>query len=1056
MGKIRGTHSSPGIYTKITDIEYAAKTLGITTAGLVGETLQGPAFEPIMVKDFNEFQSVFGGTSAEKFKGSQYPKYELPYIAKSYLTKSDQLYVCRVLGLSGYNAGPAFVITASKSEGDADERQYVIAVLRSRGGYNETGNFDPCKEDAKYDTIQFRCQNAEIKPYNKVSLKGGCTPSSTPTQNQNVLINSMNFGQFTIVTNPGTLNEHSYSVSLNANDKDYIYKVLGSTPTEGNADLFVEELYDFHLEYLINNDKVDKIDLGVLPSFGDKETKVIGDPVSDILTKPSSELTKRMVGKTFLNIYSACTKDSKKQTFNEKGEALGYVTPNDKDQITSDTETALEAGYVYKVKEVKLVDDQGRETKVYKYVQHTDESKNPICLNNTFENTTAPGSYIDLIKVLSEDVFYCKESNADYCEKSGVSVIPFLTPADYHEQFRSATTPWFVSQATTSIQTLTGSTEEKYATTININRLFRFHTISDGNNANTMFKVSIANILPDAGTFDVLIRDYYDSDAAPVILESYKNVTLTKGDSKYIGLKIGTLDGEFSLKSKYVMIEFNDKIEDMDGMVPCGFLGYPIRNYPGLVAPSIVYNTTYDNNIRDKKQYFGMSDITGVDFDVINYKGKTAYLYETEYTTKAFHLDSYMNVDLIDKKYDVKYTIDNSGEPFEMEWDTVNPNEVTEENLSPTIGTELEMKGTIYENVKLRKFTCYPYGGFDGWDIYRDSRTTGDEFKANKYKGRITKEINSTFSTVSDDPILNLNGRSITSDYYAFLAGTRQFEDPERYVINLFATPGIDYVNDKELSTEILEMIEEKRMDSLYIMTTPDKPKGASDSVEEMFTPEDAVYNLEDSNIDSYYATTYYPWVKYFDKDNNVYINLPATKDAIRNMADVDNKKYPWYAPAGIERGNVECKKMHFFAKLEDEDTLYDGRINPLKTYSRDGVKIWGNKTMYTADTPMDRINVVRLMLYMRKLIIESTRGLIFEPNDITLKAEFESIVNPILSQIKKDRGITDFRLVVSQTPEQMDAHELSATLYVKPTPTLEYIEINFVVTPQGVSFDSL
>jgi phage tail sheath protein FI len=111
---------------------------------------------------------------------------------------------------------------------------------------------------------------------------------------------------------------------------------------------------------------------------------------------------------------------------------------------------------------------------------------------------------------------------------------------------------------------------------------------------------------------------------------------------------------------------------------------------------------------------------------------------------------------------------------------------------------------------------------------------------------------------------------------------------------------------------------------------------------------------------------------------------------------------------------------------------------------------------MYTGDTPMNRVNVVRLMLYMRKLIIESTRGLIFEPNDTTLKAEFESIVNPILAQIKKDRGITDFRLNVSQTPEQMDAHELSATLYVKPTPTLEYIEINFVVTPQGVSFDSL
>ena len=1035
MGKIRGTHSSPGIYTQITDIEYAAKTLGITTAGLVGETLQGPAFEPIMVKDFNEFQSAFGGTSAEKFKGSQYPKYELPYIAKSYLTKSDQLYVCRVLGLSGYNAGPAFVITANKSEyndttyvGPGDDK-YVIAVLRSRGGYNEMGNIDPCKEEPKYDTLQFRCSKVEIRPYNKVSLKGGCEPDVTPEANEKIDINGMNFGQFTIVTYREGSEEplHEYSVSLNASDKDYIYKVLGSNPTEGTADVFVEELYDFHLEYLINNDLVDQITIEEVKSFGDEETKVIAEPVTDLLKKPSSKLTRRDVGKTYL-AYTTVT---------DNGEQLGFVIIDGDNKIVGDTETSVVSGQIYKVKEV-LGGTEGK-TKLYKYVKEEGD-----ILANDIE-----GDSVDVVKVLSDDVYYAIDSEDN--------VIPYLTPADYHEQFRCATTPWFVSQATTSVKCATsGNTCDEYDVTINLNKLFRFHTISDGNNANSMFKVSIANIMPEAGTFDVLIRDYYDSDAAPIVLESYKNVTLSKGDARYIGLKIGTLDGEFALKSKYVMIEINNEIEYLDGMVPCGFLGYPVRNYPELIAPSIVYNTNYDNNIREKKQYFGMSDITGVDFDVLNYKGKTAYYYETKYTTKAFHLDSYVNIHLMDDKYKVKYTIDNSGEPFEMEWDTVSANDVTDEGLSPTIGTEVEMKGTIFENVKLRKFTCYPYGGFDGWDIYRDSRTTGDEFKANKYKGRITNDINSTFSKLSDNVTLNLSGRAISSDYYAFLAGAKQFEDPERHVINLFATPGIDYVNDKELSNEILEMIEEKRLDSLYIMTTPDKPKGASDSVEEMFTPDDAVSNLEDSDIDSYYATTYYPWVKYFDKDNNVYINLPATKDALRNMADVDNKKYPWYAPAGIERGNVECKKMHFFAKLEDEDTLYDGRINPLKTYSRDGVKIWGNKTMYTADTPMDRINVVRLMLYMRKLIIESTRGLIFEPNDITLKAEFESIVNPILAQIKSDRGITDFRLVVSQTPEQMDAHELSATLYVKPTPTLEYIEINFVVTPQGVSFDSL
>jgi hypothetical protein len=1038
MGKIRGTHSSPGIYTKITDIEYAAKTLGITTAGLVGETLQGPAFEPMMVKDFGEFQSVFGGTSPEKFKDTQYPKYELPYIAKSYLSKSDQLYVCRVLGLSGYNAGPAFIITASDSTKD-DGEKYVIGILRSRGSYNLTGYVDPCDTSVTntYDQVKFVCKSVSLKPYNGISLKGGCEPSASAEETDTTIPTSLlNYGQFIIETTVKTgVDEKgndidkvngSYSVSLNPGDKNYIYKVLGATPFDGSADVFIEELYDLHLEDLIKNGLVDTINTEVV-SITDNTLKIVTEPVTDILNLPMEKLNQRNIGRRYLAVNeSISVKNAKDVNFDAFSNSI--------------------IGTIYTVE--KITDKKTNKTKI---VYKTTNEKLPV---STCEIT-------NVVKVLSEDVYYFLK---EYTENimSGNTILetitetfcePYLSFSNYKEQFRSATTPWFVSQSTVSFN--------KKTITVNVNKLFRFHTISDGNNANALVKISIANIMPEEGTFDVLVRDYYDTDAAPIVLESYKSVTLKKGDDKYIGLKIGTLDGEFSLKSKYVMIELNDSNIELEGLVPCGFLGYPVRSYNpyNLVTPSIVYNTEYNNNIRDKKQYFGMSDLTGVDFDVLNYKGKDAYLFETgDGFTDSFHLDSYLNKKAYSKLgsgYNIIYTIDNI-EVKDIKWATVSPDEVTDEMKSPTIGTDEEMSGTIYENVKLRKFTCYPYGGFDGWDIYRGERTIGDEFKANKYKGKVSSDTTSTFSTLSDNATLNLSGRAITSDYYAFLAGVKQFEDPERHVINLFATPGIDYVNAKDLSTEILEMLEEKRMDTLYIMTTPDKPKGASDLIDEMFTPSDVVSNLEDSDIDSYYATTYYPWVKYFDDVNNVYINLPATKDAIRNMADVDNKKYPWYAPAGLERGKVECKKMHFFAKLEDEDTLYDGRINPLKTYSKDGVKIWGNKTLYKGNTPMEGVNVVRLMLYMRKLIIEATRGLIFEPNDITLKNEFESIVKPILAQIKKDRGITDFRLDVSQTPEQMDAHELSATLYVKPTPTLEYIEINFVVTPQGVSFDSL
>ena len=129
----RKVHVSPGIYTSETEIQYAVKSLGITSLGLVGETVKGPAFQVMNVSDWREFKNTFGGTDPTKFSDSQYPKYELPYIAKSYLTESNNLNVVRVLGLSGYNAGPAWLITASLN----NSNKRAVAVLRSRGRYKD-------------------------------------------------------------------------------------------------------------------------------------------------------------------------------------------------------------------------------------------------------------------------------------------------------------------------------------------------------------------------------------------------------------------------------------------------------------------------------------------------------------------------------------------------------------------------------------------------------------------------------------------------------------------------------------------------------------------------------------------------------------------------------------------------------------------------------------------------------------------------------------------------------------------------------------------------------
>jgi len=102
---------SPGVYTSERDLSFVAQSVGVTTLGIVGETLQGPAFEPIFITNFDEFQTYFGPTSPEKFVNTQIPKYEAAYIARAYLQQSNQLFVTRVLGLNGYDAGPSWSIT---------------------------------------------------------------------------------------------------------------------------------------------------------------------------------------------------------------------------------------------------------------------------------------------------------------------------------------------------------------------------------------------------------------------------------------------------------------------------------------------------------------------------------------------------------------------------------------------------------------------------------------------------------------------------------------------------------------------------------------------------------------------------------------------------------------------------------------------------------------------------------------------------------------------------------------------------------------------------------
>jgi hypothetical protein len=629
---------------------------------------------------------------------------------------------------------------------------------------------------------------------------------------------------------------------------------------------------------------------------------------------------------------------------------------------------------------------------------------------------------------------------------------------NYLERYQTPSTPWVVSE-------LRGNS---------IYELFKFILISDGNAANTEVKISLANMSFANGTFDVLVRDFYDTDSNPVVIEKYTNCSMDPNLNNYIAKKIGSSNGEYALLSKYLMVEVNENAP-IDAL-PCGFQGYVMRQYSGAVPPFAIYKTKYnfpgevvynppfgtatgsDNSTTSsgdnvRRTYLGFSDKIGIDSDFLEYKGKQIPLSfcttndfdNWNYQTKGFHMDKGASAVTISNTY-----LTSGTSAFEVG--------------DATFQSDPEDQTNPYFRVFARKFTVLPYGGFDGWDIYRESRTNEDRFVlgASGYKkGACSSDRYPTATGSGLFRNITVEQNSVdwaNTDYYAYLLGIRTFANPEAVNINVFVTPGIDYLNNSNLTENAITMVELDRADSIYIVTTPDYDlfTPTTGIEQDQILPQEAVDNLYNSGIDSNYTATYYPWVLTRDTVNNTQIYIPPTAEVTRNLALTDNIAFPWFATAGYTRGIVNAVKARKKLSQEDRDVLYEGRINPIATFSDVGTVIWGNKTLQVKQSALDRINVRRLLLQARKLISAVSVRLLFEQNDDIVRQQFLDAVNPILDAIRRDRGLYDFRVTVSNSPEDLDNNRLVGSIYVKPTRALEFIDITFYITPTGASFENI
>jgi hypothetical protein len=1055
---------SPGVYTSETDLSFVAQSVGVTTLGLVGETLRGPAFEPVFITNYDEFQAYFGGTEPVKFYNTQIPKYEAAYIAKSYLQQSNQLFVTRILGLSGYDAGPSWSLS-------------LIA------------NVDPTTIGDPSNSTTFTATFTGNSSQNTVSFISGALPTQVQS-NLNVQYR---------------LNDGSTS-TLQTDFNAYLGGIIDTPSLSATTSVIYGAIPNTDYDTLVSTYSAVTDPYNCVNSFDDNDlSSSANDPwlyanfdissgnaytgysfyysVSSLTSGGSGSFTGTITGESYTFTGTAYTEFNNMVVATLRSRGIS---------LYSNSSTSENHGPVYQVS--GLTDLQMVTTGQYSGITSSPFATfllSGVTRDNdtfSFETSLLASSSKYLTKVLGVDNFgksrfevpvYVEESyqgSLNYAYNQGYirglnSTLIALPDARSQssqsiawnlEKYQSPETPFLVSE-------LRGN---------KVYNLFKFISISDGDSANTEIKVSIANLSFNNMSFDVFVRNFFDTDANPVVIEKFTNCNLDPLSNNFIAKKIGSSDGEYALISRYIMIEMADEAP-IDAL-PCGFYGYTQREYEDFAvypSPYPKFKTKYDypgevianppfgtpsggsNTVESagdvvRRTYLGFSTQYGIDESFLTYKGKqnpqTGWETATDSVkwnvlSKGFHMDSGATV----------VTISNlslaSGETaFECGVADFREDPATQENP--------------YYFIYSRKYTVCFAGGFDGWDIYREWRTNEDRFQLGASGYLAGAYPSSRYPTATGDGMFkrivvqNNTQDFANTDYYAYLLGILTFANPEATNINIFATASIDYVNNSNLVEEAIDMVQFSRADSVYICTTPDYrmyTPDATSSLDVIYSQE-AVDNLDNTGIDSNYTATYYPWILTRDTVNNTQIYLPPTGEVCRNLALTDNISFPWFASAGYTRGLVNSIKARQKLTQTDRDTLYQGRINPIATFSDVGTVIWGNKTLQVADTSLNRLNVRRLLLQARKLISAVAVRLLFEQNDQIVRQQFLDSVNPILDSIRRDRGLYDFRVTVSSSPEDLDRNTLTGKIYLKPTKALEFIDIEFFITPTGASFENI
>jgi len=628
-------------------------------------------------------------------------------------------------------------------------------------------------------------------------------------------------------------------------------------------------------------------------------------------------------------------------------------------------------------------------------VTNTSASLNPTNANyitKTFGYS--PKSSKDAYTYLNFNTF----QSASFATGEQVLVSVEQYDTDYTKAYSYASTPWIKSQKVGG----------------NATNLFKVHTLSHGNATNYEFKVGIRDVKPasdvpgsEYGSFSLIIRrvdtskipnsifgqGVQDTDLRPNIVEEYTGLNLDPNSPNFISRVIG---------DKYITVDANGKLSTNG-------------DYNNASAHIRVEVTDDVKN--------GSVDSTLVPF---GFGAVVSPLHSGHTLPSPTYAVSQSLNDTYNKRVFLGYNFDFTNT------DNLNFLYPTPDANTETVGNDFDLADcesngspiTLTSGVDDKKFLVPFQGGFDGWEPNRVINVGTDIVAGN------TQGLDCSSATAAGT--------------VAYRKAINAISNPDEFDINMLVIPGVINRLHSSVTTFAKDMCED-RQDTFYVMDAG----GYQDSI--------ATVKNSLTSFDSNYVATYHPWAKILDTDKNKPVWVPPSVVIPGVIAFNDSVAEPWFAPAGLNRGGlpnvIEVKTRLTHAERDD---LYEGRINPIATFPGQGATVFGQKTLQAKPSALDRINVRRLLIALKKFIASSSRYLIFENNTAATRNRFLSIVNPYLESVQQRQGLYAFRVIMDETnntPDVIDRNILKGEIFIQPAKTAEFIVLDFNVLPTGAAF---